>query len=108
MTRPALAGAAVGNAEVADGVITDPKLSAGVRASIADVEDYARPTVPAALIPITRIDTRSIYLAGEGGLPTASGTSDGDILIRINSQRAGTGLIQDFPGDWAYDPPDIR
>ena len=107
VTRPALANAAVGNAEVADGVITDPKLSAGVREDIANVEDYARPTVPAALIPITRVDTRSIYLAGEGGLPTASGTADGDILIRINAQRAGTGLVQMFPGDWTYDPPDL-
>ena len=106
VTRPALADAAVGTAEVGGGAITAPKLSAGVRESLANVEPYARPTMPAALIPITRIDTRSIYLAGEGTLPTAAGTSDGDILIRINAQRAGIGLVPRLAGDWTFDPPD--
>ena len=105
VTRPALADAAVGTAEVVGGAITAPKLSAGVRESLANVEPYARPTMPAALIPITRIDTRSIYLAGEGPLPTAAGTSDGDILIRIGSQRSGIGLPPRFTADWTYDTP---
>ena len=102
VTRPALADDAVGTVEVEDGVITAPKLSAAVRESIADVEDYARPSVPAALVPITRIDTRSLYMAGPGALPSAAATDDGDILIRIDTAEASDGLAVAYPADFDF------
>ena len=105
VTRSALADGAVGGAEVAAGVIGSPKLSAAVREDIADVESYARPSSPSALIPISRIDTRSIYMAGPGGLPTAAGTSGGDVLIRINSREGSVGLEPEYPHDWTYAAP---
>ena len=97
--RAKLADRVVGTAEVENNVITAPKLSAAVRESIADVEGYARPSQPAALVPITRIDTRSIYMAGPGALPTAVNTSDGDVLIRIDAEEASEGLGIMHPAD---------
>ena len=102
VTRPKLADRVVGTAEVENNVITAPKLSAAVRESIADVEGYARPSQPAALVPITRIDTRSLYMAGPGALPSAANTSDGDILIRIDTEEASDGLGATFPGDVTF------